>query len=391
MKKSMMVLAAVYASFIALGMPDGAFGVAWPSIRYEMYLGHGQAFFLVLTHSVFFSITCSQMGRLATWFKLPNVNMLGLMFIMLGIGTFALSPNLYFLLISTMVMGVGMGMVDSGLNAFAAKHFSVWHMNWLHCFWGLGGAISPIIMSQMVLLAGWRRGYVSVLAVQAIIGVFVLITLLKGFWVMYSDDKNEEISAVAENKIYLEKKRYPIIQIIIILIYVGFEYAITFWTTSVMFEARGLGIEIAGLYPAVYLGAITGGRFVMGYVSNKFSNISIIRFGVLLSVIGLIILTVSNNIIGMAFIGFGFGPIFPCLMHETSNRFSPDATTKLVGYQVAAAGIGVGASTFGMARLLEGVSLNALFPAVIVAMVLVFLLNEVIEAAMKKKRLKLTL
>ena len=66
-----------------------------------------------------------------------------------------------------------------------------------------------------------------------------------------------------------------------------------------------------------------------------------------------------------------------------ARRYGPDATTKLVGYQIAAVGVGVGVSTFGMGRLLDGVSLDALFPAVIVGMVVVGLINEVIEGAMR--------
>jgi len=84
-------------------------------------------------------------------------------------------------------------------------------------------------------------------------------------------------------------------------------------------------------------------------------------------------------------VGFGFGPVFPCLMHETARRYSPEATTKLVGYQVAAVGVGVGVSTFGMGRLLAGISLNALFPAVIIGMLAVVLLNEMIEYAMRRQ------
>ena len=384
-KNNYIVLAAVFLSFFALGMPDGAFGVAWPSIRYEMGLGLDRAFLLVIAHSVFYALSGSQMSRLASLLKLPNVNILGLGLILLGVSGFAFSPNLYFLIIFTMVLGTGMGLVDSGLNAYAAKYFEVKHMNWLHCFWGLGGALSPIIMSQMIIFAGWRTGYVSILALQGIVAVFVLVTLLKGAWLINSQNAEKE-AAASEPRKFLEQKRYEIIQIAIFLVYAAFEYAITFWTYSVMLEGRGLEVDVAGLYPAVYLGFMTGGRFIIGYASQRFSNTALVRFGLAASIVGLVVLTVSNNIIGMALVGFGFGPVFPCLMHETARRYSPEATTKLVGYQIAAVGVGVGLSTFGMGRLLADVSLDALFPSVIVGMLAVGLLNEVIEVAYSKRQ-----
>ena len=204
-KTNYVVLAAVFISFLALGMPDGAFGVAWPSIRYDMGLGLDRAFILVVTHSIFYAISGWQMGRLAKALKLPNVNMLGLVMLIIGVAGFAASPNLYFLVLTTIILGTGMGFVDAGLNAYAAKYFESRHMNWLHCFWGLGGSISPIIMSQMIIFAGWRTGYVSIMALQGIMAVFVLFTLLKGFWVMMPEKAQEE-AAVATGKKFLSQK-----------------------------------------------------------------------------------------------------------------------------------------------------------------------------------------
>jgi len=377
-KNNFIVLIAIFLSFLALGMPDGAFGVAWPSIRGDFDMGLDQAFILVICHSVFYSLAGWQMNRLAGWFKLPNVNVLGLGLLLVGIGGFALSPNMYFFMIFTMVLGLGMGMVDSSLNAYVAKYYAVRHMHWLHCFWGMGGALSPVIMSQMIVLFSWRLGYGAIFALQAGVGFFVLLTLLRGYW--WRVVKVEETgNVIAVSRAYLTKRRYPIMQMAIILVYVGAEYATTFWTTSVMLESRGLDINVAGLYPAVYLGFMTGGRAVIGFISKKLSNSTIIRAGLAISIAGMIVMFLSNNIIGMAMIGFGFGPVFPGLMHETGLRFSPEATTKLVGYQIAAVGMGVAASTFGMGRLLAGVSLEALFPATIIMVIVVALLNEIIE------------
>ncbi|MCL2372333.1 MAG: MFS transporter [Defluviitaleaceae bacterium] len=382
-RNNFIVLVAIFATFLALGMPDGAFGVAWPSIRGDFDMGLDQAFILVIAHSIFYSIAGWQMDRLAGWIKLPNVNMLGMALILVGVGGFALSPSMYFFVAFTMVLGLGMGLVDSSLNAYTAKYFAVRHMHWLHCFWGMGGALSPIIMSQMIMLFSWRLGYGAVFAMQASIGFFLLLTLLKGYWQRVKKIEEQQ-SVAAASRAFLTKRRYPIMQMAIFLVYVGAEYAVTFWTTSVMLESRGMEIRVAGLYPAVYLGFMTGGRAVIGFVSKKMSNSTIIRGGLAISLAGFVVMTFSNNILGMALIGFGFGPVFPGLMHETGLRFSPEATTKLVGYQIAAVGMGVASSTFGMGRLLAGVSLEALFPVAMVLVVAVAVLNEIIEFACKK-------
>jgi fucose permease len=43
---------------------------------------------------------------------------------------------------------------------------------------------------------------------------------------------------------------------------------------------------------------------------------------------------------GIVLIGFGYAPIYPCLMHETPRRFDPATTRKVVGRQVASAYLG---------------------------------------------------
>ena len=382
-KRTYIVLGAVFISFLALGMPDGAFGVAWPSIRDEMGMPLERAYMLVILHSVFYALSSSQIGRLAAKFKLENVSGIALWFIVLGIGGFALAPTFSVMAVATTVLGTGMGLVDSGLNAFTAKHFSAKYMNWLHCFWGMGAAISPIIMTRMIVFSGWRAGYMSMMIIQGSVAILVALSLLKGLWVMNADEKSEENES-SPIKRYLTAKRYQALQLFIFFMYAGFEYAITFWTVSVLLESRDIPIYTAGMYPAVYMGFMMAGRFIFGYVTKIFSNTAVVRFGFAVSIAGLLVLTFSDNIIGMALIGFGFAPVFPCLMHETSRRFSPEHLAKLVGWQIACVGAGVGVSSFIIGRLLGRVSLEALFPVVIGCILFTVALNEIIERATRK-------
>jgi len=392
-KSSFILLLAVYAAFFALGMPDGAFGVAWPDMRGELSLPLEMAASLVVVHSIFYSVTAGMEGRLAAKFGLDKLCGAGLVFLLAGILGFSFSPNLWGLMASTGIMGIGMGMLDSAANAFAAKHFSARHMSWLHCFWGLGGAVSPLIMTQMIVFFSWRAGYHAVFAVQAAATVFVLITIAKGLWAVSVSKKDDErrnsvhLGGDSGHR-FLQARRYQVMQWIIFLLYVAVEYSVTFWTVSVLIESRGMNIDIAGIFPAVYLGFMVAGRFVSGYFAGKFSGTVMIRTGFLVSIVGLAILVFTDNIVGIvgiALVGAGFAPVFPCLMHETSRRFDPALLPKLVGLQVAAAGAGAASSTLLMGQVLAHISLEALFPMIILLVVVTFLLNEIIELAMRRK------
>jgi len=175
------------------------------------------------------------------------------------------------------------------------------------------------------------------------------------------------------------------LQQVVFFLYTAVEYSITFWTVSVLIEGRGVAFEVAGLFPAVYLGSLMAGRFVFGYAAERISGSYIIRFGLIFSAAGLGILVFSNNIVGIALVGFGFSPAFPCLMNETKNRFNPKFLSKLVGLQIAAVGMGVALSAIVMGRLLQRVSYEALFITAICGVVVVLLLNEVIHFALQRK------
>ena len=383
MKHKLLILAAVYVSFSVIGMPDGAFGVAWPSIRADMGLRLELAGIAMLVQAFFYALTSSQLGRISRFIKLEKIDLIGISAIALGFAGLSIAPNFTVFVIMVAPVGIGLGLVDSSLNAYMVKSFSARHLNLLHCFWGLGAAFTPIFMTQIILISGWRLGYASLAVFQGTVAIFVFLILLKGRWGAVEKPPAES-RQTAPPKQYLAKKRHQFIMVISFFFYGGIEYASGFWIASVLLESRGLALEVAGLYPAVFYASIMAGRLFFGIQGNKFSDTSIIRFGLSLAFTGFAILFITSNILGMALAGLGFAPIFPCLIHNTSNRFDQKILTKLVGYEVAAcvAGGAVLASLIG--RFLAHVSLEALFPIVMITIVLILLMNELLDLTARK-------
>jgi len=342
-----------------------------------------QVSIIVIFHSIFYALSSGFSGSIASFLKLEKISFLGLISMAIGFLGFSLAPSFIVLTLMTLFSGVGMGLVDSSLNAYMAKHFSSRYMNWLHCFWGLGATVSPILMTQMILFYSWRAGYASISIIQWVTAIVVLLSLMRGVWKM-EEKSHESGLSQSERKPFLTMKRFQFMQMFIFFLYAGFEYSMSLWLPSIFMESRGMDFDIAGMYPAAYLAGITGGRMVFGFLAGKFSNISIIRSGFLMALAGLVIMIFSNNIFGVVLIGFGLGPIFPCMMHETSRRFSPSILTKLVGYQIAAVGTGVAVISSMSGQLLTRVSLEALFPATIILVAIAFLLNETIERNYRK-------
>lgn len=52
------------------------------------------------------------------------------------------------------------------------------HMNWLHCFWGVGATAGPFIISFWLLReSGWRMGYATIGLIQSVLVLCLFVTL----------------------------------------------------------------------------------------------------------------------------------------------------------------------------------------------------------------------
>lgn len=223
----------------------------------------------------------------------------------------------------------------------------------------------------------------GMMAIQAGVLAVVLLSIARGVWVVREVAKTDTTAPTAEGN-FLQGKRFQIAHMVIFFLYTFGEYSISFWTVTVMLEARGIDFALAGMYPAVYLGSIMVGRLVFGFIADRFSGTAIVRAGLGLSVVGLILLIFTDNIAGMALIGLGFAPVFPCVMHLTSNRFHSDVVATLVGRQIAAVGAAAAVGSVAMGQVLANISLEALFPVVIACVAAVFAINEYVERAARR-------
>jgi len=387
MKNKHWVLLVSYISFIVLALPMGGLTVAWPEMMGEMGLLLEQASLLLMANTGAYALTGSQLGRLSRRFRLEQITLLGTCIMTLGLLGMGLSPNLTVLIPAAAVTGIGIGLVDTSLNTYVTKHFSARHLNWMHCVWGAGSSVSPLLMTQMILLFSWRMGYFVQSGILAALALAVFISLVAGVW-----KRGDSLTAAepagkgAENGVVrgLSKRRHQLMQAGVCFLYGGVDYPFVFWVTSVLLESRNLSLERAGLYPAVYYACMMGGRVVFGALAKRLRGATAMRIGFALGVIGVAVLWLHGSIFGMALAGIGFSPIYPFLLHATGQRFRADIFPKLMGYQVAAFGAGIVLWSSVMGFLLSHLTLEALFPIVLVLIVPTFLMNEGLERVLRK-------
>jgi len=390
-KPSLLVLAITYLTFISLGLPDaGVLGVAWPQIREDLKLPLETVGLLTLFLTLLAAGASFVSGNLTKRFATGPVILLSVLCTSVSLFAFASAPSFVFLLLAAIPLGVGGGSVDSGLNAYVAKHYTSRHMNWLHSFWGGGATLGPLIMTfALGSGVGWRGGYFWLASAQAVVAVILLVSL--PLW-----NRNER--RVAESSEAQEEKHGTLgsrsgaawLSVAIYILYTAGEMGIGLWANTVLIESRHLDAETAGVWVSAYFAAIMGGRLLVGIIVNQLGNRRLISWGLAVALVGAVLFFVpaipglaswnALALIGLLLAGLGFAPVFPSLMHETPRRFTAEAAPVVIGRQVGGAYLGGAALPGLIGWIMAHTALETLAPLVAAAivgmMVMVWRLNR---------------
>jgi fucose permease len=383
-RPSLLVLAITYLAFISLGLPDSVLGVAWPTMRETLKLPLETLGILTLVGTVLSASSSFLSGNLTKRFSTGPIILVSILLTSSALLIISNAPSFVFILLAAIPLGIGAGSVDSGLNAYVAKHYSARHMNWLHSFWGGGATLGPLVMTAALGIGvGWRGGYLWICLAQAAIAVLLLVTL--PLW-----KRNERRVEAGSDAHEVPRGTWAAgsaagwISVLLYVLYAAAEMGAGLWANSVLIESRGLDAPTAGLYVACYFGAIMAGRMIMGFLVPRWGNRRSVNRGLLLALVGagLFFLPAVPGInlpllslVGLVLMGLGFAPIYPCLMHETPQRFNAEATPVVIGRQVGAAYVG-GALFPGLIGLaMANIHHEVLTPILVVVLIAMGLLT----------------
>ncbi|MCL2718468.1 MAG: MFS transporter [Lachnospiraceae bacterium] len=342
------LLALIYLAFISLGLPDSLLGSAWPVIQLEMGVPVSYAGIVTMIMSGGTIISSLLSGRLTQRFGAGLVTAAGVMMTAFALYGFSISSSFWMFCLFAVPYGLGGGSVDAAINNYVALHYSSRHMNWLHCFWGVGAVIGPYIMSySLIKQLGWGNGYLSVSIIQIflVVMLFISLPLWKRKKSTISEAQNEAPLLSFSQIIRLKGVKYVMVAF---FVYCGIEATAFHWASTYLVKYRGIEAEVAASYAALFFIGITIGRFLSGIVSEKTGDRNMIRIGVIVMLVGITTVGLPlaadwPALYGLVIIGFGCAPIFPAFIHSTPANFGKVNSPSIIGIQMASAYTG---STF---------------------------------------------
>ncbi len=339
------LLLIIYLAYVSLGLPDTLLGAAWPAMREELGTGLGTAGAVSLVISLGTVVSSLLGSRLLSRFGTGPVAFFSGLSTALSLFGFSCSHSLFWLLVMAVPLGLGAGAVDAGLNNFVALHYRPKHMNFLHCFWGLGAMSGPVIMSFWIASGNrWGMGYRTVACVQFFL--VLLLGLSLPLWKQKEPERLKERKAGEKPLGNLEALRLPGVKLGLtaFFCYCSLELSAGLWSSSYLVEKRGVPAGDAALCTSLFYGGIAAGRFLAGLLSEKLSSRLMIRLGQSLCALGALLLLLPLplpvTVFGMALFGLGCAPLYPAMLQETPNRFGREASQTVMGLQMAVAYFG---------------------------------------------------
>ena len=355
-----LLLAIIYAAFISLGLPDSLLGSAWPVMHEMLGVPVSWAGLVTMIISAGTIISSLFSDRLTRKFGAGPVTAVSVLMTAAALFGFSISNEFWMLCLWAVPYGLGAGAVDAALNNYVALHYSSRDMSWLHCFWGVGTIISPYIMSYSLTGGlGWQQGYRTVSLLQLVLTavLFLSLPVWKRARLLQQAAAREVKEAAAGGTAAAVESEKPLtlrqalrirgvgLVLIAFFSYCALKQTTMLWASSYLVQFRGIDASVAARFASMFCIGITAGRFLSGFVADRFGDKWMIRLGTLVVFAGILLVAApvkmdQVSLAGLIVIGFGCAPIYPSIIHATPEHFGRENSQAVIGIQMACAYVG---------------------------------------------------
>jgi fucose permease len=370
-----------FIAFISLGLPDCVLGVAWPSIRHDFARPLTHLAHLLAAGTAGYLCSSFLGGHLLQTLGAGRLLAASCALVSLSLAAFALAQQWPLLVIAAIVAGLGAGAIDAGINTVAAQRFSPRIVNFLHASWGIGATTGPLLMTALLATGHtWRLGYATL--ALALLALALLFFATRRLW-QQQPTPSTPSPHLPTSPSLLHALRTPIIplQTLVFFIYCGIESTAGQLLYTLFTESRGVAVTAAGVTVSAYWFALTLGRIVFGQLTaHGLTRTAVLRTAMVLAPIAAALIALDGGtpltFAATALLGSALGPIFPTLISATPDRVGPQLAHHAVGFQVAAASLGIATFPGLVAILARRHGLEIVCAYLVLAPISLFLLHE---------------
>lgn len=338
------LLVIIYLSFAGLGLPNSVLGSIWPQMQLDLGAKVSLVGYLSMTVTAGTVVSSVLADRIVRRFGVAKVTVISALMTGCALLGFALSPSVPGLFLCALPMGLAAGVTDVALNNFVALHYEAKHMSWLHCFWGIGASVGPVIVAASLRAGGsWRMGCGLISAVEGALCVLLVCTI--SLWNRASGSAGSlQGSAPAARAASIFRRKGALPLLCGFALYNAMEATAGLWGATFVHDSFGISTSDAALTSTLYFGALTVGRIAAGFAASRRSDRQLIRTGLAISALGMLLTWLAGSawlaMGGIFLIGLGFAPMYPAMLHATPSYFGAELSQQVMGVEMAFAYVG---------------------------------------------------
>jgi fucose permease len=331
-----------FYAFIAIGIAEGGLGVLLPSILEAFDLNPGTVTLLFLSQVSGYIIAAMASSVLASRIGLAQMLLLASGSLTLSLIVYAISPLWAIMVAAGTLLGLGIGLIDAGINTyFANDERNANLLGLLHAFYGIGALSGPAVATTLLSFGlEWRLVYVVIAGVVGITIAGMAGAVILNYKPLTKKVSAADTDAVANVRLALKT---PIVLMsgLMLLIYVGVEASVGNWAYSVQIMSRDTPEVLAGYSVSAYWLGLTFGRLGMQQAIARLGAIRTLDYSLILLLVSLSAWwLLPGQLWSLPLIGLALGTIFPTTILLTPKRVAPALVPAAIGFLTSTASLG---------------------------------------------------
>ena len=293
------MFAVMAASFVLLGMPMAAMGVAWPSAAEDLGRTLADLGLITFAYGAGYTVSTLASGELTRRFSTGPLLVAAASAAAASLAVFAISSTWIPFLVAGFMVGLAGGLLDAGVNAYVAVHRGARAMGIIHTGFGIGSTIGPLLVALIISLGwSWRMAFGAFAVAELMLAIAFVATVS-------AIDSNELESgtrpSVGNNGLVLA------LSLTVFFLYAGVAAGTGAWSYSLLTEGRGFSTAVAGVAVAAYWGGVTAGRAALGVFGNRVEPNRVLTMSAVGTVASLLLLWIAPTpwlgIVGLVALG----------------------------------------------------------------------------------------
>jgi fucose permease len=331
-----------FYAFIAIGIAEAGLGVMLPSVMVAYSLTPATVTLLFISQISGYVGAALTSSLVSSWIGLGRMLLTAASLLTLALLAYALSPTWAFMVTAGTLLGLGIGLIDAGVNTSMVQDPRSAHLiGALHGFYGIGALSGPAIATTLLALGlTFRHIYATLAGLVSLLIIGVLGALICRYPPLRKRTSAGQLPAWSNLKKALRTRRVVLFGVFL-LVYVGIEASFSNWAYAVQVMARSTPSLIAGYSVSAYWIGLTVGRFLLGYLLHVLGAMKTITLCLILLLIGLVGWWLLHNpLISLPLIGLALGPFFPAIIWLIPKQLPGPLVPAAVSFATSAASVG---------------------------------------------------